>query len=135
MRLCLVLGPAPVNSQKAVMTCECSAIPFPRSLLSCFCPRTRLVKITIGEKMPNFDSLAIVHCAGRADVDVVRVGRRHVTAEPEKELRDDAGMGLAVTAKAVLGLDMTRLGQTRGRVPAMIGSWAKDGRIVESKTA
>jgi hypothetical protein len=64
----------------------------------------------MGEKMPNFDSLAMVHCAGRADVSDVRVGRRHVTAEPEKEPRDDARRGPAATANAVLGLGMTLLG-------------------------
>jgi hypothetical protein len=111
------------------MTWECRAIPFPRSLLSCFCPRTRLVKMTMGEKIPNLDSLAMVHCAGREDVGAVRVGRRHATVEPEKELRVDAKMGPAVTAKAVLGLDITGLESTRGRVSTMIGSWGKDGRI------
>jgi hypothetical protein len=49
----------PVNSQNAVMTCECSVIALPRILFRRFLPSTYEDRITIGEKGPNFDTLPI----------------------------------------------------------------------------
>eukprot|EP00177_Eucheuma_denticulatum_P003624 GFKZ01006568.1.p1 GENE.GFKZ01006568.1~~GFKZ01006568.1.p1 ORF type:complete len:163 (+),score=15.55 GFKZ01006568.1:1646-2134(+) len=82
-----ILGPAPVNSQNAVMTWEWRAIPFPRSLLRRFSPITRRVAMTAGVKGPNLDFLPIVHLAG------VETG--HVrTAAPEKGARAAVGVGV-----------------------------------------
>lgn len=58
-----ILGPAPVNSQKAVMTCEWSEIPLPRSLFNRFSPMINRVAITAGVNGPNFDTLPMVHLA------------------------------------------------------------------------
>lgn len=58
-----ILGPAPVNSQKAVMTCECSEMPLPRSLFSRFSPRMKRLPIKAGVNGPNFETLRMVHLA------------------------------------------------------------------------
>lgn len=63
-----ILDPAPVNSQNAVIACECNEIALPRILLRDFWPMIRRTTMTAGLKGPNLDTFPIVHFAvcGRA---------------------------------------------------------------------
>lgn len=64
-----------MNSQNAVIACECRAIALPRILFKFLSPNTTLANNTAGVNGPNLDTLPIVHFAsgGRR---VVRIARR-----------------------------------------------------------
>lgn len=69
IRLVRIFGAAPENSQKAVITCECSEMPLPRSLFKFLLPIKSFVVKTAGVKGPNLARLPMVHFA----VDVARL--------------------------------------------------------------
>lgn len=55
-----ILGPAPVNSQNAVITWECKAIALPLILFNCLSPSITRAMRTAGVKGPNWDFRPIV---------------------------------------------------------------------------
>lgn len=61
MRAWRILGPAPVNSQKAVIAWEWREMALPRILLSSLSPKTTFATRTAGVKGPNLATLAMVH--------------------------------------------------------------------------
>lgn len=60
IRVCRILGPAPVKLQKLEITCECAEIALPRTLFRDLSPIMSRAATTAGVKGPNFACFPIV---------------------------------------------------------------------------
>jgi hypothetical protein len=101
-----IRGPVPVNSQKAVIVCECSAIALPRILFSRLLPSTNDARMTTGENGPNLAVLPIVHRGATVTAAgaTAAAGRRQTKADAAIEAvagRNAAPDGVAKAARVV----------------------------------